>query len=70
LYLKSICNKHFLIEVNEKIDKEKGKIGSHGDADDLLKNVPSELDIYVIDKELQHTDDFTFCLLLSVGQIS
>lgn len=24
--------------------------------DDMLKNVPSKLDKYVIDKELQHTD--------------
>ena len=28
----------------------------------LLKNVPSEFDKYVIDKELQHIDDFIFCV--------
>ena len=28
----------------------------------LLKNVPSEFDKYVIDKELQHSDEFTFCV--------
>jgi hypothetical protein len=27
-------------------------------------NVSSELDKYVIDKQLQHTDDFIFCLAL------
>jgi hypothetical protein len=30
----------------------------------LLKNAPSEFDKYVIDKELQHSDDFTFCATL------
>jgi len=29
-----------------------------------LKKVPSELDKYVIDKELQHTEDFIFCVAL------
>ena len=30
------------------------------------KNVPFELDKYLIDKELQHTDDFIFCVELVV----
>jgi len=51
-----------LIGVKVKIDKERGTYSSHRDADDFLENVPFELDKYVIDKELQHTDDFTFCV--------
>jgi hypothetical protein len=31
-------------------------------ADDMLKDVRSELDQYVIDENLQHTDDFIFCV--------
>jgi hypothetical protein len=34
-------------------------------ADDLLKNMPSELDKYVFDKELQQTDDSFSVLFLS-----
>ena len=43
-----------------EIGKEKGTVYSHRDTDDLLKNVPSEFDKYVFDKELQYTDYFTF----------
>jgi hypothetical protein len=32
------------------------------DANDLLKNMSSELDKYVLDKEIQHTDNFIFCV--------
>jgi hypothetical protein len=46
------------------IDKKRGTDFSLRDATDLLENVPSELDKYVIDKELQHTDDFIFCVAL------
>jgi len=53
-------NKLSLIGVKVKIDKERGTYCSHRDTDDLLENVPFELDKYVIDKELQHTNDFTF----------
>ena len=35
---------------------------SHEDADNLLKNVPSELDTYVIDKDRQKY--FIFCVAL------
>ena len=28
----------------------------------MLKNVPSKLNRYVINKELQHTDNFIFCV--------
>jgi vesicle coat complex subunit len=37
------------------------------DADDLVKNVPYELDINIIDKDLQHTDDFIACVALFVS---
>lgn len=30
----------------------------HGDVHDVLQNVASKLDKYVIDKDLHHTDDF------------
>jgi hypothetical protein len=57
--------KLFLIGVNEKIGKERSAVYSHLDADELLKkNVSSELDKYVINKELQRADDFTVCVLL------
>jgi hypothetical protein len=36
----------------------------------LLKKVPSELDKYVIDKELQHTEDFIFTYGLNPGSVS
>ena len=45
--------------------QESGTACSHRDTDDLLKNVPSELMKYVVDKELQHTDDFIFCVRIS-----
>ena len=32
----------------------------------MLKNVPTELDNYVIDKEFQHTDDLIFYVALLV----
>ena len=57
-------NKLSLIRVYEKIDKERDTVGSHMDADDLLKKVSSELNKYVIDKELHHTDDLIFCVAL------
>jgi hypothetical protein len=38
--------------VKEKIGKE-DTICSHGDADDLLKNIPYKPGKYVIDKKLQ-----------------
>ena len=41
-------------------------LDEHRHADNLLKNVPSELDNYVIDKELQHTDDLIFYVALLV----
>ena len=46
--------------------KERCTVNSHGDADDLLKNVPSELDKYVnnANKELQHLHDFIFGVAL------
>ena len=44
--------------------KERDTVCSHRDADNLLKNVPSELDKYDIDMELQHTDDLIFCVAL------
>ena len=53
-------NKLSLIGVKVKIDKETGTFCSHGNSDDLLENVPFEVDKYVIDKERKHTDDFTF----------
>jgi hypothetical protein len=51
--------------VCRKIDKEKGTACSYMVADDLLKNMPSELDKYVFDKELQQTDDSFSVLFLS-----
>ena len=53
------------IVVCRKIYKEKGTTCSYMDADDLLKNMPSELDKYVFDKELQQTDDSFSVLFLS-----
>jgi hypothetical protein len=44
--------------------KKSGTVCSHGDADNLLQDVLSELDRHVIDKELQYTDDFIFCAAL------
>ena len=41
---------------------EKGTVYSQWDVDDLLKNLSSELHKYTIDKELQHTDCFIFCV--------
>ena len=35
---------------------------SYGDTDDLLKYVPSNLDKYGLDKDLQHIDNFIFCV--------
>ena len=46
------------------IDKKRGTDLSLRNATDLLENVPPELDKYAIDKELQHTDDFIFCVAL------
>ena len=43
-----------LIGIQVKIGKKRGTVFSHSDVDDLLKNVPSELDKYVIEKELEH----------------
>ena len=34
------------------------------DADDLLKNASSEIDKYMIEKELKYADDFNFCVAL------
>jgi hypothetical protein len=34
------------------------------DADDLLKNASSEIDKYMIEKELKYADDFIFCVAL------
>jgi len=34
-----------------------------GYADDLLKNMSFKLDTYAIDKELQLTDDYIFCVV-------
>lgn len=31
-------------------------------ADDLLKNVHPELDNYAFNKDVQHTEDFIFCM--------
>jgi hypothetical protein len=42
--------KHCLIGVEENVDKESGTTGSRGDADDLLINVPSELDKHTVMK--------------------
>ena len=50
-----------LIEVEERIEKERGTVCSHGDAGDFLKDEPSEPDKYVIQNKLRHTDDFIFC---------
>jgi hypothetical protein len=41
-------------------------LDEHQHANNLLKNVPSELNNYVIDKELQHTDDLIFYVALLV----
>ena len=43
---------------------ERGTVCSHGDADGLLQNEHSELDKYVIDNEVQHSDncDPIFCV--------
>ena len=49
----SKCATSLLIWVKEKIDKDTCSLFPYLDADDLLI-----LDKYVIDKELQHTDDF------------
>ena len=49
-------------EYRKRSAKKRGTVGSHGDVNDLLKN--SELDEYVVDKELQHTEDFIFCVSL------
>ena len=43
-----------LIGIQVKIGKKRGTVFSHSDVDDLLKNVPSELDKYVIEKDLEH----------------
>ena len=56
------CKLFCLIGVKEKIDRERNIVCSHGDAYDLLKNVASELDKYVFDKELLHTGDLIFCV--------
>jgi hypothetical protein len=57
-------NKLSLIGACDNISKKRGTIYSHRDADDLLQNISFELDKYVIDKELQHDDDFIFCVAL------
>ena len=44
-----------LTGIQVKIGKKRGTVFSHNDVDDLLKNVPSELDRYVIEKKLEHT---------------
>ena len=64
LWSLKICHINCLIGVYEKVYKERGTVCSHKDADDLLKDVRSELDqyMYVIDKNLQHTDDFIVCV--------
>jgi hypothetical protein len=46
----------------KKIEKDRDTVCYHGYADYLLKNVPSKLDKCVIDKELQHSDYFIFCV--------
>ena len=65
-------NKLSLIRVYEKIGKERDTIGSHMDADDLLTKVSSELNKYVIDKELlywwPHFLCNTFCLSFCAWQ--
>ena len=46
----AFLNKLCLIGVKKNIVKERGKVCSHRNADDLSRKVPSELDKYVIDK--------------------
>jgi hypothetical protein len=49
------------VGVKEVIDKERGKVYFHRDADDLLKFLQSKLDKCAIDQELQ-INDFIFCV--------
>jgi len=51
----------YLIEVEERLEKERGTVCSHGDAGDFLKEELSEPDKYVIQNKLRHTDDLIFC---------
>lgn len=62
LYLISIRIKRSLIGVLEQFSKERDTVCAHRDADDLLQIMPSKLDKYVIDKELQHKDNSIFCV--------
>ena len=57
-FLYKLC----FIGVKKKIDKERDTACFHGNANDLFKNVPSQLEKCVIDIELQHIDDFIFCV--------
>ena len=51
----------FPILVEKNISKELGEFCCNWKVNDLLKNVSSERGKYVIDKELQHTNDFVAC---------
>jgi hypothetical protein len=48
----------FSIIVGKNISKELDEFCCNWKVNDLLKNVSSELGKYVIDNELQHTNDF------------
>jgi len=52
----------YQIVVKKKMDKERSTVCSHENADDVVKNVPSVLKKNVIVQELQHSDDFIFCV--------
>jgi hypothetical protein len=56
-----------LIGVKEKIDKEMGTVCSHRHADNLLKAVPSELDISVCNFITLMTCDF--CEISSLSKL-
>jgi hypothetical protein len=47
-----------------KIEKDRGTVCFREDVDDLLNNLPTELDKYVINKEIQYTGNFLFFIYL------
>ena len=44
---------------------DRGTVCFREDVDDLLNNLPTELDKYVINKEIQYTGNFLFFVSLS-----
>ena len=49
----------------KKIEKDRVTVCFREDVDDLLNNLPTELDKYVINKEIQYTGNFLFFVSLS-----